>query len=191
VFSSLSARARLLLKISFLVTFAEAMLVPIYAAFTEKIGGSILDAGIAFAVFSMATGGAVVLIGTRSWFQHHIKTFLMLGFVMSAACDVSYIFVSNKWELFGAQVVAGFATGLIEPTWDALFTDDIEHSSAKHWSIWAGGTHLVTGAAALLGGIIVAASSFRTLFLTMAAIDALALIIAWKNLRDAPASAPS
>jgi MFS family permease len=189
VFSSLSARARLLLKISFLVTFAEAMLVPIYAAFTEKIGGSILDAGIAFAVFSMATGGAVVLIGTRSWFQHHIKTFLMLGFVMSAACDVSYIFVGNKWQLFGAQVVAGFATGLIEPTWDALFTDDIEHSSAKHWSIWAGGTHLVTGAAALLGGIIVAASSFRTLFLTMAAIDALALVIAWKNLRDAPASA--
>lgn len=191
MFSSLSARARLLLKISFLVTFAEAMLVPIYAAFTEKIGGSILDAGIAFAVFSMATGGAVVLIGTRSWFQHHTKTFLMLGFVMSAACDVSYIFVGNKWQLFGAQVVAGFATGLIEPTWDALFTDDIEHSSAKHWSIWAGGTHLVTGAAALLGGIIVAASSFRTLFLTMAAIDALALLIAWKNLRDAPASAPT
>jgi MFS family permease len=187
MFSSLSARARLLLKISFLVTFAEAMLVPIYAAFTEQIGGSILDAGIAFAVFSMATGGVVILIGTRSWFQHHIKTFLMLGFVMSAGCDISYIFVSNRWQLFGAQMVAGFATGLIEPTWDALFTDDIEHSSAKHWSIWAGGTHLVTGAAALLGGAIVARYSFRTLFVTMAAIDALALVIAWKNLRDAPA----
>ena len=74
MFSSLSARARLLLKISFMVTFAEAMLVPIYAAFAEKVGGSILDAGIAFAVFSMATGGAVALIGTRSWFQHHIRT---------------------------------------------------------------------------------------------------------------------
>ena len=187
MFSALSARARLLLKISFLVTFAEAMLVPIYAAFTEQIGGSILDAGIAFAVFSMATGGAVVLLGTRSWFQHHIKTFLMLGFVMSAACDISYMFVRNKWQLFGAQIVAGVATGLIEPTWDALFTDDIEHSSAKHWSIWAGGTHLVTGAAALLGGLIVAYFSFRALFGTMAAIDALALLIAWKNLRDAPA----
>jgi MFS family permease len=187
MFSALSARARLLLKISFLVTFAEAMLVPIYAAFTENIGGSILDAGIAFAVFSVATGAAVILIGTRSWFQHHIKTFLMLGFVMSAGCDISYIFVNNRWQLFGAQVVAGLATGLIEPTWDALFTDDIEHSSAKHWSIWAGGTHLVTGAAALLGGAIVARYSFRTLFVTMAAIDTLALVIAWKNLRDAPA----
>jgi predicted MFS family arabinose efflux permease len=183
MFASPSPRARLLLKISFLVTFAEAMLVPMYAAFTEAIGGSILDAGIAFAVFSMATGCAVVLLGTRSWFQHNIKRFLMLGFVTSSACDVSYIFVADKWQLFAVQVVAGFATGLIEPTWDALFTDDIEHSSAKHWSIWAGGTHLTTGAAALLGGVVVAYGSFTILFATMAGIDALALLVAWKGLR--------
>ena len=91
--------------------------------------------------------------------------------------------MSNKWELFGAQVIAGFATGLIEPTWDSLFTDDIEHSSAKHWSIWAGGTHLTTGAAALLGGLVVAYGSFTILFATMAAIDALALLVAWRGLR--------
>ena len=188
MFSPLTPRARLLLKISFMVTFAEAMLVPMYAAFAEKVGGSILDAGIAFAVFSMATGSVVALIGTRSWFQHNIKRFLMLGFVASSACDISYIFVANKWQLFGAQVVAGLATGLIEPTWDALFTDDIEHSSAKHWSIWAGGTHLTTGGAALLGGVVVAYGSFTVLFVTMAAIDALALIVAWRGLRDAPAA---
>jgi MFS family permease len=188
MFSALSARARLLLKISFIVTFAEAMLVPMYAAFAEKVGGSILDAGIAFAVFSMATGSAVALIGTRPWFQHNIKRFLMLGFVTSAACDISYIFVRDKWQLFGAQIVAGFATGMIEPTWDALFTDDIEHSSAKHWSIWAGGTHLTTGAAALVGGVIVAYFSFSILFATMAGIDALALFVAWKGLRETPSA---
>jgi MFS family permease len=185
MFASLSPRARLLLKISFLVTFAEAMLVPMYAAFAEKIGGSILDAGIAFAVFSMATGGAVALLGTRSWFQHHIRGFLMLGFVTSAACDISYIFVSNKWELFGAQVIAGLATGLIEPTWDALFTDDIEHSSAKHWSIWAGGSHLVAGTAALVGGLVVAYFSFEALFISMFLFDATAFVVSWRG-RHAP-----
>ena len=51
----------------YLTAFAEAMLVPMYAAFTEKIGGSILDAGIAFAVFSMATGGAVALHAKRGY----------------------------------------------------------------------------------------------------------------------------
>jgi MFS family permease len=184
---SVSPQARLLLGISFLTTFAESMLVPMYAAFTEKVGGSILDAGIAFAVFSMATGAVITLLGTRPWFQRHIGTCLVLGFLTSAACDVSYVFVQNKWQLFGAQIVAGLATGLIEPAWDALFTDDIEHSSAKHWSIWAGGTHLVAGVAALAGGLVVAYFSFSALFLAMAAIDLVAMVVAWRGHRLSPA----
>jgi MFS family permease len=174
----LSRRARLLLKLSFLTTFAEAMLVPLYAAFTDKVGGSILDAGIAFATFSVATGLAVTMIGTRPWFQRHIKAFLMLGFLVSAACDISYVFVQDRWQLFGAQVIAGLAVGLIEPAWDSLFTDDIEHSSARHWSIWAGGTHLTAGLASLVGGVIVSYFSFTVLFLTMALIDAVAALLA-------------
>lgn len=188
----LTRRRRLLLGISFLTTFAESMLVPMYAAFTERVGGSILDAGIAFATFSMATGVFIILVGTRTWFQQHIKLFLVLGFLGSACCDVSYIFVQNRWQLFAAQVVAGLATGLIEPSWDSLFTDDIEGSSAKHWSIWAGGTHLLAGAAALVGGVIVAYSSFKTLFLTMGLIDIIATVLAWRGdlPKDAPAAAP-
>jgi len=183
VLKTLSSQARLLLGISFLTTFAESMLVPIYAAFTEKVGGSILDAGIAFAVFSMATGLVVVLIGTRPWFQAHIRSCLILGFFVSAVCDVSYVFVANRWQLFAAQTLAGLATGLIEPAWDALFTDDIEHSPAMHWSIWAGGTHLVAGTAALLGGVVVAYFSFTVLFLTMASIDTVAIVVAWRGRR--------
>ena len=174
-----SREARLLLKISFLTTFAESMLVPMYSAFTEKVGGSILDAGIAFAVFSMATGVVITLIGTRPWFQLHVRTCLMVGFLVSAACDLSYVFVENKWELFAVQIVAGLATGLIEPAWDSLFTDDIEHSSAKHWSIWAGGSHLVAGLAAVIGGLVVAYASFSALFLSMCLIDATAFLVAW------------
>jgi MFS family permease len=78
-------------------------------------------------------------------------------------------------------VIAGLATGLIEPAWDSLFTDAIENSSARHWSIWSGGTHLVAGVAALLGGVIVAYFSFRTLFVTMGLIDTLATLLAWRG----------
>jgi MFS family permease len=89
-------------------------------------------------------------------------------------------------------VVAGLATGLIEPAWDSLFTDDIDDSSAKHWSIWAGGTHLVAGGAALVGGVIVAYFSFKTLFLTMGLIDMVATVLAWRSdlPNDAPAAEP-
>jgi MFS family permease len=111
-----------------------------------------------------------------------------VGFLVSATCDVSYVFVQNKWQLFGAQVVAGLATGLIEPAWDAIFTEDIEqHASAKHWSIWAGGTHLIAGAASLVGGVVVAYFSFSALFLAMATIDATAMIVAWRGIRSSEA----
>lgn len=180
--TSLSRQARLLLYISLLTTFAESMLVPMYAAFSEKVGGSILDAGIAYAVFSMATGLAVSLIGTRAWFQRHVRRFLILGFFGSALCDISYVFVRNRWQLFAVQVIAGLATGLIEPAWDSLFTDDIGQSSAKRWSIWAGGTHLAAGAAAIVGGVIVAYFSFTVLFVTMSLIDTLAIFVAWRGI---------
>ena len=178
---SFSQQRRLLVTVSFLTTFAEAMLVPMYAAFSKKAGGSILDSGIAFACFSMATGFFVGLIGTRPWFQPHVKAFLVLGFFVSAGCDIFYIFVQNRWQLFAAQVIAGLATGLLEPAWDSLFTDAIEHSSAKHWSIWAGGTHLVAGVAALVGGIILACFSFNALFATMGLVDSLATFLAWRG----------
>jgi MFS family permease len=185
----LTRRRRLLLGVSFLTTFAESMLVPMYAAFTERVGGSILDAGIAFATFSMATGIFVILIGTRPCFQRHVKAFLVLGFFGAACCDIAYVLVQNRWQLFAAQAVAGLATGLIEPAWDSMFTEDIRDSSAKHWSFWAGGSHLITGVAALVGGVVVAYFSFNTLFLTMGLIDLVATVLAWRG--DLPNDAPA
>jgi MFS family permease len=157
------------------------MLVPMYAAFTERVGGSILDASIAYALFSIATGVVIGLVGTRAYFEKHTARFLMAGFMTSVVCDLAYVFVQNKWQLFAAQVVAGLATGLIEPAWDALFTEGIEKSSAKHWSFWAGGTHLLTGVAALAGGLIAAWFSFTALFITMAAIDLVAVVLCWRG----------
>jgi MFS family permease len=176
-----SRQARLLLKVSFLVTFAESMLVPMYAAFTEKVGGSILDAAIAYGVFSIATGLVIGLVGTRPIFERHTRRFLIGGFLGSVACDLAYVFVENKWQLFVAQVVAGLASGLIEPAWDSLFTEGIEQSPAKHWSIWAGGTHLLSGLAAFGGGLIVVCSSFSVLFITMASIDLFAVLLCWRG----------
>ena len=178
---SFSKQARLLLKVSFLVTFAESMLVPMYAAFTEKVGGSILDASIAYGLFSIATGVVIALVGTRECFERHTGRFLMAGFLGSVVCDIAYVFVQNKWQLFAAQVVAGLASGLIEPAWDALFTEGIETSSTKPWSIWAGGAHLLTGVAAFAGGLIAAWFSFPALFITMASIDMVAVILCWRG----------
>ncbi len=183
----LSRQAKVLLKISFLTTFAESMLVPIYSTFTEEVGGNILDAGIAFAVFSIATGVAVIVVGTQPWFQVHLMKFLMAGFALSAVCDLAYIFVRNTWQLFAVQIAIGLATGFIEPAWDSLFTEDVEAGSARHWALWAGGSHLATGFAAIAGGLIVSLVSFNALFVSMCVVDLLAMAVTWRSQRTASA----
>jgi len=93
--------------------------------------------GIAFACFSIATGAFVSLVGTRQWFQDHIRAFLVLGFLGQLAATS---------RTSSCKIVAAFrgsgdrrlATGLLEPAWDSLFTDAVERTSAKHWSIWSG-----------------------------------------------------
>jgi MFS family permease len=176
-----SHEARLLLKISFLVTFAESMLVPMYVVFAERVGGSLLDAGIAYALFSIATGLVVGVVGTRDVFVRHTRRFLIAGFLGSFVCDIVYIFVANKWQLFGVEIVAGLASGVIEPAWDSLFSDDINEASAKHWSIWSGGVHILGGVAALVGGAIISFASFPVLFCIMAGIDLMALLLTWRG----------
>jgi MFS family permease len=131
----------------------------------------------------------VIAIGTRPIFESHTRQFLMAGFLLSAICDVLYTTVHTRWQLFAIQVVLGLGTGLIEPAWDALFTEDAENSTARHWSLWAGGTHLATGAAAIIGGLMVSYWSFKVLFLTMAAVDLVALYVTWHGMvKDQPAA---
>jgi MFS family permease len=183
-----SSAGQLLLRVSFLATFAENMLVPVYSAFTESVGGSVLDVGIAFAIFSIATGIVITVVGTRLGDARSVKKALVVGFLLSGLGSFFYLGVQTRMQLFGVQLLAGLAAGLIEPTWDALFTDALERPTIRHWSIWAGGVHFSVGLAALLGGVVVQYGSFAALFIAMGCLDILgAAVLFWSKV-ESPAS---
>ena len=54
---------RILLINDILVLVAASMIAPIYAVYVAKVGGDILDAGLAAGVFAMAAGLTVLLAG--------------------------------------------------------------------------------------------------------------------------------
>ena len=170
-----SPQAKMLIKASFIGAFAEAMFVPVYAIFTDRIGGSILDAGVGFAIFSIATGIFVLSVGSTAWFHRHVRAMVFWGFVISALGDFGYILVRNTYQLFAVQVVVGAALGMLNPAWDSLYsTDGRKDDAATRWSLWTGGVALLTGVAALAGGLIVARLGFTTLFTLMAVLDLVA-----------------
>ena len=173
---------KLLLKCSFAGTFAETMLVPLYAILAQRFHGDILDAGIGYAIFSITTGIFVAAVGQTKWFERNVKSMVFWGFLVAGVCDLRYLAVQNTVEFFIVQVLLGLAVGMLNPAWDAIYSehDDSEVSQAKKWSFWTGGISFVTGCSALLGSVIVSTIGFKWLFVIMAACDLLAIWYAWK-----------
>jgi MFS family permease len=186
-------REKFLLAASFIGTLAESMLTPIYAPLAAKVGGSILDAGVGFAVFSMTTGLFVGTVGLTQWFHRNVKKLMVFGFVLAGLGDLGYLLVRTKFQLFAVQAIVGLAIGILNPAWDSIYSEDTsKENSTRKWSLWTGGVSFMTGLSALLGGAIVTRYSFEALFITMFLLDLAAVWCSIKvaRLTSAASSAP-
>jgi hypothetical protein len=176
-----------LLKASFAGTYAETMLTPLYAGLTNQIGGTLLDAGVGYAMLNLTTGIVVILIGRTLWFEVNINWMVFWGFTMAGLCDLLYLLVRDRWQFFAVQIMLGLAVGLLNPAWDALYSDDDDEtqSRAKKWSFWTGGVSFVIGASALTGALVTAWLGFKSLFVLMALCDLVAIYYSWQVAKHA------
>jgi hypothetical protein len=171
----------LLLKASFFGTFAESALAPIWATLVGKVGGSLLDVGIGYAIFMIVTGALVMTVGQTDWFNDRAKAFIFWGFLIAGVGDVAYLLVGNKWELFLVQCIIGISVGFLNPAWDAVYSTEIEEGGeSKAWSLWSGGVSFFMGVSGLLGSFIVWKFGFNYLFITMGLFDIFAVLTAWR-----------
>lgn len=172
--------SKTLIKASFVGTFAEQMLLPIWSKLVDRVGGNILDAGIGFAIFSIITGFTVIVLGRTKWYEKNVNWMVFWGFAVAGIAEVSYIFVGNRWELYLVQSIVGVSVGLLNPAWDALYSEDEETSHSKKWSFWSGGVSFVIGVASIVGAFIVKRFGWTTLFVSMGISDVLATYYAWR-----------
>lgn len=163
--------------------FGEGMLGPLFAVFTQKIGGDILDISSAWATFLIVTGVLSVLVGKVSDSLSK-KKIMLAGYFLNAVFTFSYLFVSNPAHLFLVQAGLGLAVALAAPTWNALYANYEDRTKAGFlWGLADGGFRIVTGIAIIIGGVVVNFLSFQTLFITMGVIQTLAAIYQAKILK--------
>lgn len=170
-----------LLLASFFGTCGEQMITPIYGMFVDKIGGSIIDAGVGYAIFSIITGIIVIISSYIQWFKCNLELICLLGFFIASIGDFSYFFVHSSIGLFLVQATNGISVGLLNPAWETLYTkntsDGNEHSA---WSIWGGGANISTGISAIVGSVITTYFGFKSMFVTTAFINMIAVLYAYK-----------
>ena len=182
-FKNMNHKEKILLYGSNLWNFADGMLGPLLAVFTEKIGGSVLDVSWAWAIYLIVTGIGVILVGKYS--DHHSKEKIMIvGYVLTTLFTFGYLLVQTPIHLFIIQAGLGFALALCNPTWYALYDKYSEQKSdGLFWGLADGEAKILTGIAIVIGGFIIKIFSFNTLFIVMGCLQIVATLYQMKILR--------
>jgi len=97
-------RKILLITDSFYI-LAGALIGPIYALFVEKIGGDLLDASGAFAVFMITAALVVFLLAFWEDRSKHKKKFVIAGYGIGIIGYAGYLFVNSASSLFVVQTM--------------------------------------------------------------------------------------
>lgn len=156
------------------------MLVPIYAIYVEKIGGDILAASGAYAVFSLVYGVLMIFFGRLTDRVKESEYFIVAGFLLSGVGFFGYMVVQNPLQLFIVQAVLGIALALMTPAHDSLYTAHLDHGRfASEWGTWEAVYWITEGIAAFVGGLIVTYVSFDALFMFMGGISFVAGFYIW------------
>ena len=155
----------------------EGMLGPLFAVFTERIGGSILDISLAWAVYLITTGLLVILIGEISDRKGRKEEFIIAGYALNALFTFGYLYVTEPIHLFIVQAGLGIGAALATPTWNSLYARyENKKRGGYTWGLAAGQAAITTGIAIIIGGFIVARYSFTALFIIMGIIQVIATL---------------
>ena len=170
-----------LISISLLYSFGASFLLPIYALYVKDIGGTILDAGIAWAVFSIPTGILLIIFGKLEDHMLNKKLMMFLGYLFISFCAIGYIFVQTPMQLFFLQFVLGASIALFDPAFLTLFgLNEDKGQESKEWGLWDGGKSIVMGVGSLIGAFVAYQYGWNTLFILMFVFQFSAALIALK-----------
>lgn len=159
---------RSLLTANSLVLLASAMLVPIYAIFVEEIGGDLMDASIAGALFTFAAAITSYLTGHYADQLRRKDFVVVLGATIMSLGFLALVIADSIHELFIIQIIIGLGEAIYYPPYDALYSENIQKSKkATSWGIYGSMEYFTATVGALLGGYIATTFGFNILFISM------------------------
>lgn len=169
---------KILLVGSNLWYLGEGMLGPLFAVYSQRLGGNILDLSWAWAMYLIVTGTLVSVVGhysDQAWFDK--AKVLVAGYALNALCTFAYLFVTDTRGILLVQAGLGVASALSSPTWSSLFSFyEDKKKSGKAWGLANGQARLMNGIAVLIGGVVVEKFSFSLLFFVMGCVQIIATL---------------
>ena len=174
----LSKTHKILLLASSLWFFGEGLFGPLFAVFAEQIGGDILDITWAWSLFLITSGLLYIFFGKILRKSKYKEEAMVFGYALNTLFTFVYLLIHNSTQLFILQIGLAIAEAISTPIWDALFANNLEDTEdSLFWGIAGGHSHLVSGIAIAIGGLITYYISFSFLFVIMGIIQATATLL--------------
>jgi MFS family permease len=174
---------KILIGASIFFNFSAGLFGPIYAIFVERIGGDMLAASTAWAIYSIIIGILILIFG--KWEDKlNKRKMVVLGYFLHTVGAAGYLFVQQPIHLFLVQAILGVSAAINNPAWNAIFSTSLDkHRESSEWAYWEGTVRIDAGIAAVIGGTIATVFGFRTLFILMTITAAASTVISAMFLR--------
>ncbi|HUW21255.1 MAG TPA: MFS transporter [Candidatus Bathyarchaeia archaeon] len=164
---------------------AAMMFSPIYAIFIEDIGGGILEAGYAVALYAFATGILMYFFGKKEDLMKEPEIAMVIGYILTGLAYIGYIFVSSFVHLLSIQLILAVASAIGSPAYDGLYSNHLSKGkAASGWGSWEMMASFITGLGALMGGFLVTLNSFDLMFFVMGCFMFIAASVIYFQPRD-------
>ncbi|HRY76833.1 MAG TPA: MFS transporter [Candidatus Paceibacterota bacterium] len=181
----LNKSLRILISVNTVIVFVTGLFTPFYAIFVQKIGGSIVFAGISWGLFSVVAGILTLLFGTWQLKVKEQELLLALGYCIRGVTFLSYAFMHDIAQLILTQVLWGIGVALATPAFDSVYSSHtVQDHSIAQWGQWEGVAAIAVGLAALIGGILIQTIGFTPIFIIMAASSFILGIYIWRLPRE-------
>ncbi len=108
---------------------------------------------------------------------------VVLGYFIYAIGAISFLFVHNEKSLIVVLLLNALGAGVTLPAYKTLFAkNEVRGRESEQWSWLDAGNMFAAAIGAGIGGIIIGSFGFKGIFVTMAAIQLVAALIAHKTL---------
>ncbi|MCX6741775.1 MAG: MFS transporter [Candidatus Pacearchaeota archaeon] len=169
---------KLLIASDSLVFTGFGLVAPILAVYLKNsIGGSLEAIGLMTTLFLVSK--TVFQLLFSKVFEPKQRFFMVcVGTLMIALVPFIYLFSSQMWHFYIAQVLYGIGGGLAYPAWFSLFSSNLtKGKQGFEWSVYSGLVGLGAAVSASIGSILANKWGFNLVFFLAGVVSIIGMLI--------------
>lgn len=166
-----------LLVIYAFYTLGANALTPLWAHFTQYLGGDLRSSGFAVSIYFLSYGTSTFFLSLLENKYPYYKLYISFSYLILLVTSLLYFKINTVIQLYIIQHFVGLACGMQFPAFNATFGKLLKQGrEAKGWGLYSSTSCFGVAVSAFIGSQLIHYFSFYAVFSFMAISNAIAFI---------------